>query len=64
MRGGRKGGALVCEENGLRSKEAIIFTEVAGNTMIEKDVPAKLKHFNAHVAMVAQLSIAGSHGFA
>jgi hypothetical protein len=32
--------------------------------MIAEDVPAKLKHFNAQVAMVPQLSMAGSHGFA
>jgi hypothetical protein len=45
----------------LRSKGAIIFTEVAEKTMIEEGVPAKLKHFNAQVAMEPQLSIAGSH---
>ena len=32
--------------------------------MIAEDVPAKLKHFNRHVAMVPQLSMAWSHGFA
>ena len=32
--------------------------------MIEEDVPAKLKHFNAQVAMAPQLSMARSHGFA
>ena len=32
--------------------------------MIEEDVSAKLKHFKAQVAMVPQLSMAGSHGFA
>ena len=52
-----------CEENGLRSKGAIILAKVEGNTTIEKDVPAKLKHFNAQVAMLPQLSMAWSHGF-
>jgi hypothetical protein len=32
--------------------------------MNEEDVPAKLKHFNAQVAMVPQWSMAGPHGFA
>ena len=63
-RGGRKGGAPVCEENGLCSKGAIIFAKLAGNVMNEEDVPAKLKHFNAQVAMVPQWSMAGPHGFA
>ena len=53
-----------CEENGLRSKGAIILAKVEGNTTIEKDVPAKLKHFSAQVAMLPQLSMAWSHGFA
>jgi len=48
----------------LRSKGAIIFTEVAGNTMISEDVPAKLKHFSTQVAMLPQSSMAWSHGFA
>jgi hypothetical protein len=54
----------ICEENGLRSKGAIIFAKVAGNTTVEKDVPAKLKHFSAQVAMLPQSSMAWSHGFA
>ena len=32
--------------------------------MNDEDVPAKLKHFNAQVAMVPQWSMAGPHGFA
>jgi hypothetical protein len=32
--------------------------------MIAEDVLAKLKHFNAQVAMVPQLPMAWSHGFA
>jgi hypothetical protein len=48
----------------LCSKGAIIFAKVAGNVMNEEDVPAKLKHFNAQVAMVPQWSMAGPHGFA
>jgi hypothetical protein len=32
--------------------------------MNEEDVLAKLKHFNAQVAMVPQWSMAGPHGFA
>jgi hypothetical protein len=32
--------------------------------MIEKDEPAKLKHFSAQVAMVPQPSMALSQGFA
>ena len=63
MRGGRKGGLPVCEENGLPANEACIFAKVEGNTMIE-DVPAKPKHFSAQVAMAAQSSMAFSHGSA
>jgi hypothetical protein len=48
----------------LCSKGAIIFAKLAGNVMNEEDVPAKLKHFNAQVAMVPQWSMAGPHGFA
>jgi hypothetical protein len=47
----------------LSANESVIFAEVEGNTMIE-DVPAKLKHFNAQVAMTAQSSMVFSHGFA
>jgi hypothetical protein len=32
--------------------------------MTEEDVPAKLKHFSAQVAMEPQLSMAWLHGFA
>ncbi len=35
-----------------------------GNTMIDEDATAKLKHFSAQVAMAAQSSMAFSHGFA
>jgi hypothetical protein len=42
----------------LCSKGAIIFAKLAGNVMNEEDVLAKLKHFNAQVAMVPQLSMA------
>jgi hypothetical protein len=45
----------------LPAKESVIFAEVEGNTIIE-DVPAKLKHFSAQVAMVPQPSMAFSHG--
>ena len=40
-----------------------MLAKVEGNTTIE-DVPTKLKHFSAHVAMVPQLSMAFSHGSA
>ena len=59
-RGGRKGGLPACEENGLLANVAVIFAEVEGNTIVADDVTAKLKHFSAQVAMVAQ----SSHGFA
>ena len=42
----------------------MIFAKLEGNAMIEEDVPAKLKHFKAQVAMVPQWSMAGPHGFA
>jgi hypothetical protein len=45
----------------LPANESVIFAEVEGNTIIE-DVPAKLKHFSAQVAMVPQSSMAFSHG--
>jgi hypothetical protein len=35
-----------------------------GNTMIDEDVTAKLKHFSAQVAMAAQSSMTFSHGLA
>jgi hypothetical protein len=44
--------------------EAGIFAELEGNTMFEKDVPAKLKHFRAQVAIEAQSSMALSQGLA
>src|SRR6266481_3318114 len=64
IRGGRKGGLPVCEENELVANDAVIFAEVDGNTIVEDDVPAKLKHFSAQVAMAAQSSMAFSHGLA
>jgi hypothetical protein len=48
----------------LVANDAVIFAEVDGNSIVEDDVPVKLKHFSAQVAMVAQSSIAFSHGFA
>src|ERR1700730_392462 len=63
-RGGRKGGLPVCGENGLLAKNAAIFAPVEGKTMIEDNVPAKLKHLSTQVAMAAQSSMAFSHGFA
>jgi hypothetical protein len=52
----------VCEENGLPSNGVANFAKVEGNTMSEDDVPEKLKHLSAHVAMLPQSSMA--HGFA
>src|SRR5260370_8057720 len=63
-RGGRKGGLLVCEENGLLAKNAAIFAQAEGKTMVEDNVPTKLKHFSTQVAMAAQSSMAFSHGLA
>src|SRR5262249_9922826 len=63
IRGGRKGGLPVCEESGLAADGIVMLAKVEGNTTIE-DVPTKLKHFSAHVAMVPQLSMAFSHGSA
>jgi hypothetical protein len=48
----------------LLANGVAIFAKVEGNTMIEDDAPAKLKHFSAQVAMVPQSSMALSHGFA
>jgi hypothetical protein len=62
-RGGRKGGLPVCEENGLAANGIVMLAKVEGNSMIE-DVPTKLKHLTAQVAMVPQSSMAFSHGFA
>jgi hypothetical protein len=63
-RGGRKGGLPVCEESGLASNDTVIFVEVEGNTIADDNVPAKLKHFSAQVAMAVQSSMAFLHGFA
>jgi hypothetical protein len=63
-RGGRKGGLPVCEGNGLLAKSAAIFAQAEGKTMIEDNVPAKLKHLSTQVAMAAQSSMAFSHGLA
>ena len=64
MRGGRKGGLPICDENGLLPNKGVIFAKVAGNAMVDDDVAAKPKHFSAQVAMVPQSSMALSHGFA
>jgi hypothetical protein len=64
IRGGRKGGLLACEENGLPANDAVIFAKIEGNTTFDDNVPVKLKHFSAQVAMAAQSSMALSHGFA
>ena len=63
-RGGRKGGLPSCEEKGLLTNDAVILAEVEGNTILDDNVPVKLKHFSAQVAMLAQSSMAFSHGFA
>ena len=62
-RGGRKGGLPACEENGLAANDAVIFAKAEGNTMTA-DVPRKLKHLSAQVAMAPQSSMAFSHGLA
>jgi len=48
----------------LLAKNAVIFAQAEGKTMIEDNVPAKLKHLSTQVAMAAQSSIAFSHGLA
>jgi hypothetical protein len=48
----------------LLANEAVIFAKVAGNTTIEDDVPAKLKHVSAQIAIALQSYVAFSHGFA
>jgi hypothetical protein len=48
----------------LPAKNAAIFAQAEGKTMIEDNVPAKLKHLSTQVAMAAQSSMAFSHGFA
>jgi hypothetical protein len=60
-RGGRKGGLPACEENGLAANDAVIFAKAEGNT-ITAEVPKKLKHLSAQVAIAAQTSVAFSHG--
>jgi hypothetical protein len=47
----------------LLAKNVAIFAQAEGKTMIEDNVPAKLKHLSAQVAMAAQSSMALSHGF-
>jgi hypothetical protein len=54
----------VCEESGFAANDAVIFIEIEGNTIADDNVPAKLKHFSAHVAMAVQSSMAFSQGFA
>jgi hypothetical protein len=46
------------------AKNVAIFAQAEGETMIEDNVPAKLKHLSTQVAMAAQSSMAFSHGFA
>jgi len=41
-----------------------MLAKVEGNTMIDDDVSAKLKHFSAQVAMAAQSSMTFAHGSA
>jgi hypothetical protein len=48
----------------LPAKNAAIFAQAEGKTMIEDNVPAKLKHLSTQLAMAAQSSMAFSHGFA
>jgi hypothetical protein len=48
----------------LLAKNVAIFAQAEGKTMIEDNVPAKLKHLSTQVAMAAQSSMAFSHGFA
>jgi hypothetical protein len=48
----------------LLAKDAAIFAQAEGKTMIEDNVPAKLKHLSTQVAMAAQSSMAFSHGLA
>jgi hypothetical protein len=48
----------------LLAKNVAIFAQAEGKTMIEDNVPAKLKHLSAQVAMAAQSSMTFSHGLA
>src|SRR5262249_33802056 len=62
IRGGRKGGLPGSEANGLAANGIARLAKAEGNTMIDDAAPAKLKHFSAHVAMLAQSSMAFAHG--
>ena len=48
----------------MPANEIVIFAKAKGNTMIDDDVSAKLKHFSAQLAMALQSSMALSHGLA
>jgi hypothetical protein len=48
----------------LAASGIVMLAKAEGNTMIDDAMPAKLKHFSAHVAMLPQLSMAFSHGLA
>jgi len=50
--------------NGLTAIEASILAELEGNTMVENDVVAKLKHVREQVAIEAQSPMALSQGLA
>jgi len=63
-RGGRKGGLPGCEAKRLAASGIVMLAKVEGNTMIDDDVSAKLKHFSAQVAMAAQSSMTFAHGSA
>src|SRR5215813_12252580 len=54
IRGGRNGGLPGSEANGLAANGIARLAKVEGNMMVDEDVPAKLKHFSAQVAMAAQ----------
>jgi hypothetical protein len=45
----------------LAANDAVIFAKAEGNTMTA-DVPRKLKHLSAQVAIAAQTSVAFSQG--
>jgi hypothetical protein len=48
----------------LAASGIVMLAKVEGNTMIDDDVSAKLKHFSAQVAMAAQSSMTFAHGSA
>ena len=50
--------------NGLPPNDGFKLARSSGKVMLDDKVPAKLKHFSAHVAMDEQSSIDLSHGFA